>query len=81
MVLTILRRCTKHETHTASDPTSTYLFQQQITVGRQTRDQVLGQVEERAQHLQRQMIPGRALQHERDDEEASILDHVLLHRL
>lgn len=62
-------------------PTPTYLFQQQVTVGGQTRDQVFGQVQERAQHLQRQVVPRRALQHERDHQETAILNHVLLHGL
>lgn len=59
----------------------TYLFQQQITVGREARDQVFGEVQERAQHFKRKVIPGGTLQHERDDEKASVLDHVLLHSL
>lgn len=58
-----------------------YLLQQQLAVRTETRDQVLGQPEERAEHIQRQVIPGRPLQHKADDEETPVLDHVLLHGL
>lgn len=61
--------------------TRTYLFQKQLAVGAQTGDEVFGEAEKRAEHIDGQVLPGRALQHEADDEEATILNHVLLHRL
>lgn len=78
-MLTMTRRCTEivHCTH----PTITYLFEEQVAVGWETRDQVLGQVKERAQYFERQMVSRGTLQHERDDKESSVLDHVLLHCL
>jgi len=61
--------------------TDTYLFEQQITVGRQAGDQILGQIQEWSQDFESQVFAGGALQHERDDQESPVLDHVLLHRL
>jgi len=63
------------------DSPPTYLLEQQITVGRQAGDQILGEVQEGSQDLEGEVFAGGALQHERDDQEAPILDHVLLHRL
>lgn len=59
----------------------TYLLKQQIAVGRQAGDEILGEVQEGSQHLQGQVLARGALQHEGDHQEAAVLDHVLLHGL
>lgn len=59
----------------------TYLLEQQIAIGRQAGDQILGQVQEGSQDLQGQVLAGGALQHKGDHQEAAVLDHVLLHGL
>lgn len=41
---------------------------------------MLGEVEEAAEHLQGEVFPAGALQHEADHQEASVLDHMLLYR-
>lgn len=56
---TLLAACPKRKNIACSMASGThqpYLLQQQITVGRQARHQVLGQTEKRAEHLEREMI-------------------------
>jgi hypothetical protein len=43
--------CGNIELAAGLDNGRTYLFQQQITVGRQAGDQILGQTEERTEHI------------------------------
>lgn len=57
-----------------------YLFEQQVGVGRAAGDEVLGEVQEGGQRVGRQVVAAAALQHVRDDEEPAALQHVLLHR-
>lgn len=40
---------------------------------------MFGEAEEGAKDLEREVFSRRPLQHEADDKEASVLDHVLLH--
>lgn len=57
-----------------------HLLEQQFAVAVETGDEVLGEVEEAGEHLESEMFPTGALQHEADNEEPAVLNHVLLHR-
>lgn len=58
-----------------------HLLEQQLAVGAQTRHQVLGETEKRAEDFGGEVLARWSLQHEADHEEAAVLDHVLLDRL
>ena len=54
------------------------LFEQEISVVRWTGDQILGQLKERLEQLQGQVLPGRLAQQVRDHQEPSTRDDLLL---
>lgn len=55
-----------------------YLFEQQLVVGAQAGDEVLGEAQERVEDLRGEMLFGRALKHVADHQKPSVLDHMLL---